>query len=150
MRISETRILKTQILTVKTGTSDLKNLYYALVLLMFTSSVFAQTVAENSIDFESIDEALAALEANPKATLTEHEGWKVFNVKENGVYNLWSFTPAFHSAHPSVVRRSIFKKNGELFIDMDAICVSTKIFCDALMEDFKAINEKIIQRESSS
>ena len=99
----------------------MKNLYYALVLLMFTSSVFAQTVEEDSIYFKSVDEALAALEANPKAILTEYEGWKIFNVKENGVYNLWSFTPAVHPAHPSVVKRTIFKKNGELFIDMDAI-----------------------------
>lgn len=105
---------------------------------------------KNSIDFNSVDDALAALEANPKATLTEYEGWKVFNVKENGVYNLWSFTLAVHPAHPSVVKRSKFKKNGELFIGMDAICVSTQIFCDALMEDFKAINENIKQRESPS
>jgi len=93
---------------------------------------------------------LAALESNTAATLTEYEGWKVFNVKENGVYILWSFTPANHPAHPSAIKRSIFKKNGELFIDMDAICVSTQIFCDALMEDFKVINENIKQRESSS
>ena len=124
-------------------------LYCVVVLLMFTSSLFAQTVGENSIDFESVDEALRALEANPKAALTEYEGWKVFNVKENGVYNLWSFTPAIHPAHPSVIKRSILKKNGELFIDMDAICMSTQIFCDALMEDFKAINENIKERESA-
>jgi hypothetical protein len=127
----------------------LKVLCFTLLVLTFSSIVFPQTVEKNSIDFNSVDDALAALEANPKATLTEYEGWKVFNVKENGVYNLWSFTPAVHPAYPNVVKRSIFKKNGELFIDMDAICVSTQIFCDALMEDFKAINENIKQRESS-
>ena len=128
----------------------MKNLYYAFVLLMFTSSLFAQTVEENPIYFKSVDEALATLEASPEAVLTEYEGWKVFNVKENSVYNLWSFTPAEHPAHPSVVKRTIFKKNGELFIEMDAICESTQIFCEALMEDFKAINDNIKQRESSS
>ena len=123
----------------------MKTLHYTIAVLMFTSYAFAQNSEENSIHYKSVDEALAALESNPAATLTEHEGWKVFNLKENGLYLLWSFTPANHPAHPSAIKRSIFKKNGELFIDMDAICFSTQIFCDSLMEEFKHINERLKQ-----
>lgn len=127
----------------------MKILSCAFSALILTSSAFSQTVDENSINYKSVDEALAALESNPDATLTEYEGWKIFNLKENGLYIIWSFTPALHPAHPSAIKRSIFKKNGELFIDMDALCYSTQIFCDSLMEEFKHINENIKQRESS-
>ena len=117
--------------------------------MIFTSTAFAQTTDENYIHYKSVDEALTALESNPDATLTEYEGWKIFNLKEKGVYVLWSFTPVVHPAHPSAIKRSLFKKKGELFIDMDAICYSTQIFCDSLIEEFKQINENIIRRESS-
>ena len=127
----------------------MKILYCVIAALILTSSAFAQTVDENSIHYKSVDEALIALESNPDATLTEYEGWKIFNLKEKGVYVLWSFTPAAHPAHPSAIKRSLFKKNGELFIDMDAICYSTQFFCDSLIEEFKQINENIIRRESS-
>ena len=136
-------------MTAKTGKADLKTLYKTLLVLVFSSSLNAQTTDENGIPYDSVEAALAALESNSEAVLTEYEGWKVFNVKENGVYNLWSFTSAEHPAHPSVVKRSILKKSDKLFIDMEALCESTNIFCEALMEDFKAINENIIQRESS-
>lgn len=127
----------------------MKILYCAFAALILTSSAFAQTAYENSINYKSVEEALVALESNPDAILTEYEGWKVFNLKENGLYVLWSFTPVVHPAHPSAVKRSFFKKNGELFIDMDALCYSTIIFCDSLIEDFKQINDNIRQRESS-
>jgi len=127
----------------------LKTLFYALVVLVFTSSLYAQTAEDSSIPYDSVEEALSTLESNAEATLTEYEGWKIFNLTENGVYILWSFTPAEHPAHPSVVKRSILKKSDKLFIDMEALCESTNIFCGALMEDFNAINEQIINRESS-
>lgn len=127
-------------------------MYLLKLLLVILSMVFtalAQETGQNSIPYNSVEEALVALEENPEATLTSYEGWKVFNVKENGVYVLWSFTPPLHPAHPTVVKRSILKKDGQLYIDMDALCDSTRIFCDSLMEDFRLINENIIQRESS-
>lgn len=120
-----------------------------LVILSITSAVSAEQGEENSIRYATVEEAFAALEKNPDAVLTEHEGWKVFNVKEKGVYVLWSFTPPDHPAHPTVVKRSILKKDGELFIDMAALCFSPRILCDSLLEDFKLINENIKQRESA-
>lgn len=127
----------------------MKILYYALAALMFTSSAFAQTPEDGSIQYKTVEETLMALESDPDAELTEYEGWKIFKQKNDGRYVLWSFTPAEHPAHPTVVRRTIAKVNGELNIDMDALCYSTPIFCDSLMEDFRQINESIKQRESS-
>lgn len=127
----------------------MKILYYALAVLMFTSSAFAQAVEDDSIQYKTVEEALKALESDSGAELTEYEGWKIFKQKNDGRYVLWSFTPAEHPAHPTVVRRTIAKINGQLNIDMDALCYSTPIFCDSLMEDFKQINEAIKQREST-
>ena len=127
----------------------MKILYYALVALMFTSSVFAQAAEDDAIQYKTVEDALKALESDSGAELTEYEGWKIFKQKNDGRYVLWSFTPAEHPAHPTVVRRTIAKVNGQLNIDMDALCYSTQIFCDSLMEDFKQINENIKQRESS-
>lgn len=121
----------------------------ALLILSLTSIVSAEEGERYSIHYNTVEEALAALENNPDATLTEHEGWQVFNVKEDGFYILWSFTTTEHPAHPAVVKRSIMKKDGELFIAMDALCHSVQIFCDSLIEDFKLINEAIKQREST-
>lgn len=116
---------------------------------MFTPSAFAQNVEDDSIQYKTVDEALKALESDPDAVFSEYEGWKIFKQKGNGRYILWSFTPPEHPAHPTVVRRSIAKINGQLNIDMDALCYSTQNFCDSLMEDFKQINENIKLRESS-
>lgn len=127
----------------------MKSLIQTLFFLTFTSLVLAQDSDDNSMPFKTVDEALKSLQANPKAELTEYEGWKIFKQKNNGRYILWSFTPAEHPAHPTVVRRVIAKIDGQLNIDMDALCYSTAIFCDSLMEDFKQINEAIRQRESA-
>lgn len=121
----------------------------ALVIFSLTSIVSAEETEKNSFQYNTVEEALAALEKNPDATLTEHEGWQVFNVKQDGFYVLWSFTTTEHPAHPAVVKRSIMKKDGELFIAMDALCQSAQVYCDILIEDFKLINETIKQRESS-
>lgn len=124
--------------------------YIVIALLMASLSINAAASEEDGpIPFKTVEEALKSLESDPKTELTEYEGWKIFKQKQNGRYILWSFTPDNHPAHPTVVRRAIVKLNGELTIDMDALCYSTRIFCDSLMEDFKQINEGIIQRESS-
>ncbi|MDH5353719.1 MAG: hypothetical protein OEY09_04665 [Gammaproteobacteria bacterium] len=127
----------------------MKVLYFALTALMFIPSTFAQNAENDAIPFKTVEEALKALESDAGAELTEYEGWKIFKQKNKGRYVLWSFTPPEHPAHPTVVRRTMAKINGQLNIDMDVLCYSTQIFCDSLMEDFKQINEAIKQRESS-
>lgn len=77
--------------------------------------------------------------------MTEYEGWTIFNQKGDGKYILWSFTPDDHPAHPSAIRREIVKKDDEILIRMDALCNSTQLDCDLLIDQFKKINERISQ-----
>ncbi|MFA9418577.1 MAG: molecular chaperone DnaJ [Gammaproteobacteria bacterium] len=98
---------------------------------------------QSAIGYATVEEAYAALGADPSAALTEYGGWSIFNVKADGKYILWSFTPEKHSAHPSVIRRDIVKKDGEIFINMNALCHAEKASCDTLIEEFRLINENI-------
>ena len=98
---------------------------------------------DHVVGYETVDEAYNALEADESAVATHHEGWVVYNQKLNDQYILWSFTPAFHPANPTVVKREIVSRDGRVYIRMTALCESEKVYCDELIEDFKAINERI-------
>jgi len=115
-----------------------------LVALLYFPALGAQQAAEISpIGYATIEEAFAALKADPEAGMKRYEGWTIFNQKGDGRYILWSFTPEGHPAHPSVVRREVVKKEDEIYIRMDALCDSHQLYCDMLIEQFKSINERI-------
>ena len=118
----------------------------ALVTLLYLPALGAQQAAESSpIGYATIEEAFNALNADPAAGMQEHEGWTIFNQKGEGKYVLWSFTPLDHPAHPTAIRREVVKKEGEIFIKMDALCDSDQLDCDLLIDQFKKINERIKQ-----
>ena len=121
---------------------------FALLLLLIMALPLSEaqdTGAISTIGYASIEEAYAALQVDPEASLTEYEGWTIFKQKENGIYILWSFTPEDHPTHPTVIRREIAKHDGEVFIKMDALCYSSKMDCDQLVDEFRKINERIKQ-----
>ena len=128
----------------------MKILIRTFSLLFMPLSLLAASGDELSIPYASVEEARAALQSNPQAALTEHEGWQIYNLRKNGRYELWSFTPESHPANPSVVKRTLVKKNQRLYIDMDIICLSSQLLCDSLTADFNQINERIIKRESGN
>ncbi|NKB62043.1 MAG: hypothetical protein GKR95_07860 [Gammaproteobacteria bacterium] len=122
-----------------------------IALLSFGLCFAINAVADESdslIDFGSVDEAYQVLSADQSATMTNFEGWIIYNKKHNGIYTLWSFTPLSHPAHPSVVRRDITNQESGLFISMSALCESEKTHCDALIEDFREINENLRKKHS--
>ena len=117
-----------------------------LVALLYLPVAAAQQVAEPSpIGYATIEEAYNALKADSAVDMQEHEGWTIFNQKGDGKYILWSFTPDYHPAHPSAIRREIVKKGDEILIKMDALCISNQLDCDLLIDQFKKINERISQ-----
>lgn len=101
---------------------------------------------DNAIGFDTVESAHQALDSDPDAVLTEYEGWKVYKKKLDGTYELWSFTPFVHAANPTVVKRTIQQKGGELTIVMSALCEAATNVCDDLIEDFKEINRNIKAR----
>lgn len=117
-----------------------------LLALLYLPATLAQQVVEPSpIGYATIEEAYNALKADPAVSMKEYEGWTIFNQKGDGKYILWSFTPDDHPVHPSAIRREVVKKEGEIFIKMDALCVSNQLDCDLLIDQFKKINERIKQ-----
>lgn len=121
-----------------------------LAIIFYLPMVNAQESTEPSpIGYETVEQAFQALQADPAAGMQEYEGWTMFSQKANGVYILWSFTPEFHPANPSVVRREIASKNGQVNIRMDALCHSEKEYCDQLIEEFRQINERIKRDQSA-
>ena len=114
------------------------------MISLFVSASFAQEISEQSpIGFATVEQAYKALESDPNATITEYEGWVIFNQNGDGSYVLWSFTPDQHPAHPAAIRREITKKGDEILINMNALCESGKFECDQLIDEFKRINEAI-------
>jgi hypothetical protein len=121
-----------------------------LAIIFYLPLVNAQeSTAASAIGYETVEQAFKALQADSAAGMQEYEGWTLFSQKANGVYILWSFTPEFHPAHPSVVRREIVKKNDQVNIRMDALCQSAREYCDLLIDEFRQINERIKQNQST-
>ena len=66
---------------------------------------------------------------------------------------MWTFTPPGHPAHPAVVRRTMFEKDGTWYQKMTALCQSDKSSCDKLMEEFRKLNDQMkeyIQKRQQS
>jgi len=95
--------------------------------------------SQDSIGYPSVQAALDALRHNPSAKFKQEAGWTI--VTDGNVF--WSFTPQTHPAHPAAVKRTVFEKDGAIYIQMSALCQSDKAPCDKLIEDFKVLNGKV-------
>lgn len=71
----------------------------------------------------------------------DHGEWKIITNQVN--HSVWSFTPEEHPAHPSVVRRKVFEKDGGVFIRTEVRCGASKSVCDLLVKDFLKLDDKI-------
>jgi len=89
------------------------------------------------IGYASVAEAMEALKAKPGVHIvTKPDGWII--ATEPAVYAQWSFTPEGHYAHPAVVRRLIEqRKDGEVHVEIAALCGADKAACDRLMAEFR-------------
>lgn len=128
----------------------MKQFAWVLVLLVYLMPVFAQQASDpgvgSAIEFATVQDAYDALSADPTATQSDYDGWTIFNQKADGRYIIWSFTPPDHPVHPTAVRREVVKKDGEVYIDMDVLCHSSRFDCDQLIEQFKQINQNLRRR----
>jgi hypothetical protein len=125
----------------------MKRYTWLLGLLACQSLAFAQEatvpLTASPIVYATVQEAYEALEADPSATQSEHEGWTSFNQTIDGSYIIWSFTAEDHPVHPTAVRREIVNKDGEVSISMGVLCHSSRFDCDQLIKQFQSINENL-------
>ena len=118
-----------------------------LLLGLLSNPAKALGASSEAIGYATVAQAYDALQADSAAGMQQYEGWTLFNQKGDGKYVLWSFTPEIHPAHPSVIRRVFVKRGDQLYIQMDALCEAPRPQCDALIVDFRQINERIKQSQ---
>lgn len=112
-----------------------------LLLFLFNAAVSAEE--SRGIGFPTVAAALEALKARSDVKISNQSGWTIAD--DRSTNTIWSFTPADHPAYPAAVKRAIVSKDGELYVNMTALCQASKVACDKLMSDFKALNERMIQ-----
>ncbi len=121
---------------------------FVLLVLAATcaATAHAQPAAESSrIAYASVAEALKDLESKDgNGTVVTHpDGWTIVN--EPPVAQ-WSFTPKGHAAYPAVVRRIIRRSaDGKVSVETASLCEAPQEACTKLLEDFAALNERIVQ-----
>lgn len=93
---------------------------------------------ERGIGYPTVADALEDLRARPDVQLSIQDGWTIVNDPVS--QTLWSFTPPGHPAHPTAVKRTIIERDGNIDMDMRALCQAAKADCDALMREFEALN----------
>lgn len=113
-----------------------------LVAVFVLDSACAQT-SEGSIGYSTVAAALAALKARSDLNVSEQGGWTIVNDAANKT--VWSFTPPGHPAHPTAVKRAVVEKGEAIHIDMSALCQAEKSACDRLMDEFRALNQRMAQ-----
>jgi hypothetical protein len=94
------------------------------------------------IGYPSVAAALAALKARSDVNISVKEGWTIVN--DPAEKALWSFTPSNHPAHPAAVKRATVERDGQVFINMRALCQAEKSACDKLIAEFQELNQKVI------
>ncbi len=129
------------------------SLAIALLFLITSNVIEAQEAApsptgsskNSAIGYATVEEALQSLKAKSGVSIatTKPDPWVI--VTEPGTYTQWSFTPFGHYAHPAVVRRDDKQSDGEVFIEMCALCQAGRASCDKLVEEFKQLNERMRQ-----
>ena len=117
------------------------------LLLLPCSLVQGQAATgPSSVGYPTVDAALAALKADPKAKIRVESGWTVVSTREANASATWSFTPPGHPAHPSAVKRVVFEKDGAVYLETKALCESTKAACDELLVQFRELERRLKDR----
>ena len=120
-----------------------------VVLSLFCGACAAPVDDPSATDYPTVATALEALRDDPTATESTQRGWTVF-VRAGG-YEIWSFTPADHPAHPSAAKRTMYQSdNGDWHVVTQMLCQSTRASCDALKEEYRQLDEQMketIRRE---
>jgi hypothetical protein len=125
--------------------------YLFLALLFLPLSSMAGDTLEYSSDpskgsgigYSSVNDGLSALKKKEGVSIRVEGGWTVIEDRKD--HAVWSFTPDGHPAHPAAIKRSLFEKDGGLYMTMNVLCQATKKECDKLVTEFQELN-KLIQK----
>jgi len=95
--------------------------------------------------YETAAAARQSLEARTDVqTHANPQGWWIVEIPTE--HRIWAFTPDDHPAHPAAVAREAVNEHGVIRIRMAVLCTASKEACDALVEEFKPLNEEMRKR----
>lgn len=122
-------------------------------LIIFAAESLAQSVdiaplpeaGHSTIGYQSVSEALTALQQKPGAQMRQQGGWTIISDVEGSNSVLWSFAPESDPAYPAVAKRTVLEKDGAIYINLNVQCGASKSACDKFTRDFQALNEQIKQ-----
>jgi len=77
----------------------------------------------------------------PGGRTSSRGGWII--AEERASLTIWSFTPAGHPAHPSMVRRQVADEGGHVGLKMSVSCPAAKAACDGLVREFDVLNDQM-------
>jgi hypothetical protein len=83
---------------------------------------------DDSIPYDSLEEALKDLHANPAVTFRDEKGWIVALDTKTSV--AWLLTPVGHPAYPSIVRRRIVNRADGAHLETKILCLASQAVCD--------------------
>ena len=110
--------------------------------LITATTALAQST--DAIPYPTVAVAFDSLRAKSGVEVSNQSGFTV--ITEPATYTLWTFTPAGHPAHPTVVRRQMVREGDDVFSHMQVKCEAAKPACDKLVAEFKALDEQIRER----
>lgn len=95
--------------------------------------------------YETAAAARQSLEARTDVqTHANPQGWWIVEIPTE--HRIWAFTSDDHPAHPAAVAREAVNEHGVIRIRMAVLCTASKEACDALVEEFKPLNEEMRKR----
>ena len=128
---------------------SISNWIVAITILfttLFSMTAGAQQSSdENPVGYDSVDEALQALQSDSNVQMTTHDSWTVAVEQQDGATVIWSFTPEDHIAHPAVIRREFSEQEGLLSIGMAGLCEAEEEPCDLLFQQFREMDAQMLE-----
>ncbi len=115
------------------------NLAFLGALLALPSAALAQS----TIEYGSVAEAKAALQAKPGVAPELQNGWLIVN---EGKDVTWSFPPEGHEAYPAVAKRVLVKDADGRFRVLTSIkCEAGKEACERLAKSYEELDKAILK-----
>jgi hypothetical protein len=105
-----------------------------------------QESAHSGIEYPSPGAAYRALRANPAVNFRTQDGWVIANDQSHHV--TWTFSPQGDPAFPSVVKRRLVDKDGQLSLDTSVLCGAGKETCDDFVRRFQGLDDEMVRAVS--
>jgi hypothetical protein len=116
-------------------------LYRMILLLAFATMSVSLAQDQPSIGYPSVAAALESLAGDPAVQLREEAGWTVADAEEGDNIVLWTFTSSIHEAHPAAVKRTVYREEDAVRLEMTILCEAEQEACDSLVTEFQKLND---------